>query len=144
MKRFIFVGLSRPRLILHEIRFCCNCDRGRALIRRSEETDFSVMSRTSCGEERTEPEGKALHRWIYVPTLTCGHELWVVTERTRSPKQIKTSRLNYTNITKRLNCTFKNRSCSSAAHQLMTNWWSADDQLSGVLHWPVDTQLPVV
>ena len=38
-----------------------------------------------CVEERTEPEGKAsIYRSIYIPTLTCGHELWVVTQRMRS------------------------------------------------------------
>ena len=28
-----------------------------------------------------------LHQLIYGPTLTCGHELWIVTERTRSRVQ---------------------------------------------------------
>ena len=38
-----------------------------------------------CGEEGAEPEGEALDLpAIYVPTLTYGHELWVVTERTRT------------------------------------------------------------
>ena len=36
------------------------------------------------GEEGAEPEGKALNLPVYVPTLTYGHELWVVTERIRS------------------------------------------------------------
>ena len=38
-----------------------------------------------CGEEGAEPEGKlSIDQSIYVPTLTCGHELWLATERRRS------------------------------------------------------------
>jgi len=42
-----------------------------------------------CGEEGTEPKGKALNLLfhlcsIFVPTLTYGHKIWVVTERMRS------------------------------------------------------------
>ncbi|KAI3373071.1 hypothetical protein L3Q82_006415 [Scortum barcoo] len=42
--------------------------------------------RTRRGEEGAESKGEALsiYRSIYVPTLTYGHELWVMTERTRS------------------------------------------------------------
>ena len=37
------------------------------------------------GEEGAEPQGEALSLpSIYVPALTYGHELWVVTQRTRS------------------------------------------------------------
>lgn len=30
----------------------------------------------------------SINQWIYVPTLTFGHELWVVTARTRSWIQV--------------------------------------------------------
>uniref|UniRef100_A0A8C6P7M2 Reverse transcriptase domain-containing protein n=1 Tax=Nothobranchius furzeri TaxID=105023 RepID=A0A8C6P7M2_NOTFU len=33
--------------------------------------------------ELSEKAKLSIYRWIYVPTLTYGHELWVVTERTR-------------------------------------------------------------
>ncbi|KAI3377134.1 hypothetical protein L3Q82_000326 [Scortum barcoo] len=45
----------------------------------------SVCNGPSSGKEGAEPKGEALnYRSIYVPTLTYGHELWVMTERTRS------------------------------------------------------------
>ena len=41
-----------------------------------------------CGEERAESECKAIYRSIYLPTLTYGDELRVVTERIRSRIQV--------------------------------------------------------
>lgn len=34
--------------------------------------------------KKVEPQGKSLDLSIHVPTLTYGHEVWVVTKRTRS------------------------------------------------------------
>lgn len=40
-----------------------------------------------CGKEGAEAEGKALR--LPVPTLTCGHELWAMTERMRLQVKIR-------------------------------------------------------
>lgn len=41
-----------------------------------------------CREEGAEPEGKLSIYWsVYISTLTYGHELWVVSERTESWRQ---------------------------------------------------------
>ena len=37
--------------------------------------------------ELTQKAKLSIYRSIYVPTLTYGHKLWIVTERMRSPKQ---------------------------------------------------------
>ena len=43
---------------------------------------FSNVYKSVVEKERVEPKGKAF--WsIFAPTLICGHELWVMTERTR-------------------------------------------------------------
>lgn len=47
-----------------------------ALVRHGKERDPSVKAKLSN------------HRSIYVPTLTYGYELWVVTERIRSQTQV--------------------------------------------------------
>lgn len=41
-----------------------------------------------CSEEKAEPKGEALNLLVcvYVLTLTCGHELWVVTNRINEAK----------------------------------------------------------
>lgn len=36
--------------------------------------------RFSAASAGPEPEGETLHLPVYVPTLTCSHELWVITD----------------------------------------------------------------
>ena len=45
------------------------------------------------GEERAESEDKSLDRSVYVPTLTYGHKLWVMTKRIRS--QIQAAKMSF-------------------------------------------------
>lgn len=45
-----------------------------------------------CGEER-ELSQKTQDQWIFVPTLTHGHELWVVTKRKRP--QMQTAEMSF-------------------------------------------------
>ncbi|TWW76601.1 hypothetical protein D4764_13G0012630 [Takifugu flavidus] len=48
----------------------------------------AVMRTVRSGEERAEPKAKlSIFQSIFVPTLTYGHELWVMIERTRSRVQ---------------------------------------------------------
>lgn len=49
---------------------------------------WSDADAVCCGEERAEYESKAVDLAVYIPTLTCGHKLWVVTERIRSQVQV--------------------------------------------------------
>nr|XP_054604257.1 uncharacterized protein LOC129165341 [Nothobranchius furzeri] len=46
--------------------------------------------------ELSQKEKLSIYRWIYVPTLTYGHDLWVVTERTRS--RIQAAKMSFLRI----------------------------------------------
>ena len=55
---------------------------------------MSAALQLYCGEKRLESKKQDSVCWsIFVPTITRGHELWVVTERTRS--QIEAAEMSF-------------------------------------------------
>lgn len=78
------VQTASSKLLLQDCSFTVIIveDRNSKRHEMAEVVRIGVTVQVCCGVERAEPEGKALNL-VFIPTFTCGHNLWAVTEPTR-------------------------------------------------------------